>query len=86
MCRFPPNSCSFVFNQQQGIIRGRSPLIELTSTRSALCQLVCFQCEKRQTPLRSTLQYFDISECFAGATSPPNPRTRCTRDSNKVRT
>ena len=26
--------------QQQGIIRGRSPLIELTSARRALCQLV----------------------------------------------
>ena len=26
--------------QEQGIIRGRSPLIELTSARRALCQLV----------------------------------------------
>ena len=29
--------------QQRGIIRGRSPLIELTSARSALCQLVVQQ-------------------------------------------
>ena len=28
--------------QQQGIVRGRSPLTELTSARRALCQLVLY--------------------------------------------
>ena len=42
--------------QQRGIIWGRSPLIELTSARSALCQLVILQ------PKPATFHILDCAE------------------------